>query len=136
MGIFMRISPLVRGGFVFLMNGFPENRQKPHPTAYPIMVTNSQDIGIIYNVSAAAFSWILLAGYLVLPNTFNTLRSSTSMKGSASTSDIGQATYNLFQNTPLLIIAGILCFLATCGEVWLWWTWRNNFLWLQGKIFW
>jgi hypothetical protein len=39
------------------------------------------------------------------------------------------------KNIPLLVIAGICTGIGAAGMVWLWWRWRQNYVWLLNKIF-
>lgn len=123
-----------RGILRSIKNTFPEARKPPLPTAYPRMILENEDVDLLKNILAAAFSWILLAGYLVFPNTLTSLQTSDSLRSSAGKSGIGEITYKLVLNIPLLTIAGVVCLIGLCGHIWLWKT-NPNFLWLKSKIF-
>lgn len=47
---------------------------------YMVMCTQSHQARKRYTIGAALFSWLILAGYLVLPNTFTSLQSSNSKR--------------------------------------------------------
>ena len=84
-----------------------------------------------YSISAGYFSWLTLAGYVVLPNTFTSLRNADGLDGTAS----GRALQTAVQNVQLLPLAGLLCCIGTAGSCWLWWRWRRNYVWLISHIF-
>jgi hypothetical protein len=83
------------------------------------------------NFRAALYSWITLAGFIVLPATFTSLENS----GSLSDSKSGQIVQDVVQNVPLLAIAGLGCLVGTVGSCWLWYKWRDNYVWLLARIF-
>ena len=76
-------------------------------------------------------SWLLLAGYLVFPSTFASLRSSQVID---DTGRAGKYIVNAVQNVPLLYIASFSCGLATAGLGWLWWKWSHNYVFLISRI--
>jgi hypothetical protein len=76
-------------------------------------------------------SWLTLAGYVVLPNTFTSLGNSSSLDGTAG----GKAIQDAVRNVQLLPLAGVLCCLGTAGSCWLWWKWQKNYIWLISRIF-
>lgn len=98
------------------------------------MVLENQDAKLKINILAATFSWILLAGYLVFPTTFSSMRTSTTLRSSVAQSDIGEFTYDLVLNIPLLAFAAICCLIGSAGHVILW-RQNPNFIWLQSRIF-
>jgi hypothetical protein len=79
-----------------------------------------------YTVSAALFSWLGLAGYLVLPNTFTSLQSSKTLSGSKG----GQLLQSTVRNVKLLPFAGVLYLIGVAGISRLWYKWRRNYVWL------
>jgi hypothetical protein len=93
--------------------------QSDSPTKYVRMLLDMEKIPMINNILAAGFSWILLAGYLVFPGTFMSLRKSASFKETASNSQAGRSAYQVIQNISLLAIAAVFCFLGLVGAAWL-----------------
>jgi len=83
------------------------------------------------NLLAAIYSWITLAGFIVLPGTFTSLENS----GSLSDSKGGQVVQDAIQNVSLLAVAGLCCFAGTVGSCWLWCKRRENYVWLLARIF-
>jgi hypothetical protein len=102
-------------------------------TATPYMVQSAQanQAPAWDNIRAALFSWLTLAGYIVLPGTFTSLKTSQTL----STSNGGRVIQDTLKNTPLLAIAGLCCLFGTVGTSWLWYIWRGNAIWLVGNIF-
>jgi hypothetical protein len=84
-----------------------------------------------YTISAGIFSWLILAGYLVLPNTFTSLKTSKALGDSKE----GQMLQNTIQNVGLLRCAGVLCSIGLLGISGLWYEWRKNYVWLITYIF-
>jgi hypothetical protein len=80
-------------------------------------------IPTLHNILAASFTWLLLAGYLVLPATF-----------AHQTSKAGKLVLRAYQYLPLLWIAAVLCAIGAIGMGWLWWTWNLNYIWLRDRI--
>ena len=104
-------------------------------TKYIGMLLQVYEIPTLYNVLAAAFTWILLAGYLVLPGTFTSLRNSRAVKDVAGKSQAEVAILHTVQNAPLLWVAAFCCVLGTSGMCWLWWMYQENYVWLISRIF-
>ena len=96
-----------------------------------VMCTQSNQARKRYTISAALFSWLILAGYLVLPNTFTSLQSSKTLSGSKG----GQLLQSTIRNVKLLPFAGVLCLIGVAGISRLWYKWRRNYVWLITYIF-
>ncbi|KJZ70592.1 hypothetical protein HIM_10021 [Hirsutella minnesotensis 3608] len=104
---------------------------RPEPTtAYVAMLCEYEKTPLRYNLAASALSWLLLAGYLVFPSTFASLRKST-MLDQAGT--IAHSVDNLGRDVPLAVFASLFCLSSTLGLLWLWWK-RRNYLWVQRRI--
>jgi hypothetical protein len=98
---------------------------------YMVMCTQSHQARKRYTIGAALFSWLILAGYLVLPNTFTSLQSSNTLSGSKG----GQLLQSTVRNVKLLPFAGVLCLIGVAGISRLWYKWRRNYVWLITYIF-
>jgi hypothetical protein len=81
----------------------------------------------ILDVVAYAATWILLAGFVMLPGTFT----------STSTEDriAIEAVQAAFQNVSLMTTAAICCSVGVAGMCGLWWRQRRNYYWLGNRIF-
>jgi hypothetical protein len=100
-------------------------------TRYISMLLQLDAISSLYNILASASTWLLLAGFVVLPGTFTTLKNS---HAPAST-EAGRAALGIIQNTPLLWL-GAICFItAALGMSWVWWKLQENYIWLINRIF-
>jgi hypothetical protein len=84
-----------------------------------------------HNILASFFTWILLAGFVIFPGTFTSLSASDKLNASHTASEI----LHSIKHVQLLVIAGICCGIGAGGMLWLWWRWRENFVWLLNKIF-
>ena len=52
------------------------------PTPYMEMCTQANKVPIVDNILATLFSWLTLAGFVVLPSTFTSLKHSTTLSSS------------------------------------------------------
>lgn len=100
-------------------------------TIYMAMSIQANQVPLIFDILAGVSSWLTLAGYLVLPNTFTSLGRSNGLNSTAS----GKAVQNAVQNVPLLPAAAVLCCIGLAGSCWLWWRKRSNYVWLISRIF-
>ncbi|KAF7894692.1 uncharacterized protein EAF01_010142 [Botrytis porri] len=101
-------------------------------TSYINMLLQLDNIPQIYSILASFFTWILLAGYIVLPATFTSLQSSRIP--TSEISKAGKLILKTYQNLPLLWIAAILCAIGASGMGWLWWMWKMNYIWILNRI--
>lgn len=97
------------------------------------MLLGLDAVSPLHNILASLFVWILLAGYIVFPATFNSLAKS-SLDTKASTRLEAQALATA-RNVPLLYVAAVACGVGICGCVWLWWIHRANYVWVVNRIF-
>jgi len=108
------------------------DRQNSVQTRYMDMLLALDTIPRLHTILAAFFTWILLAGFIIFPGTFTALGS---LQGEQSASEATQYFFKSVKNVPLLVIAGVCCGIGVAGMLWLWWTWRKNYVWLLNKIF-
>jgi hypothetical protein len=78
---------------------------------YIVMYTQSYQARKRYTISAAIFSYLILAGYLVLLNTFTSLQSLNTLNGSKG----GQLLSSTVRNFKLLPFASVLCLIGVAG---------------------
>lgn len=100
-------------------------------TPYTAMSVQANLMPMRYEICASFCSWITLAGYVVLPNTFTSLKNADSLGNTAS----GKAIQDAVRNVELLPFAGVLCCAGAAGSCLLWWKWRRNYIWLTSRIF-
>lgn len=101
------------------------------PTPYMEMCTQANKIPRTHNVLAALSSWLTLAGFVVLPGTFTSLKNSTTLKNSKG----GDIVEKAVQNIQLLPLAGCMFLIGIMGLCYLWGRWRKEYVWLIGQIF-
>jgi hypothetical protein len=99
-------------------------------TPYMAKSTQANQAPTWDNIRAAFFSWLTLAGYVVFPGTFTSLKTSQTLASST-----GGRIIQYTLKKGLLAIAGACCLFGTVGTSWLWYKWRNNAIWLVGNIF-
>ena len=109
------------------------NRQNSVQTRYMNMLLSLDTIPRFHNILASFFTWILLAGFLVFPGTFTSIASLGNDPNihSHTAADILRSV----KHVQLLVVAGVCSGIGAGGMLWLWWRWRQNFVWLLNKIF-
>jgi hypothetical protein len=68
-----------------------------------------------YDILAAFFAWITLAGYVVLPATFTSIRNTKDLEATAG----GRHIQHAVQNIPILPLACVLCCIGLGGSCYL-----------------
>ncbi|PFH51620.1 hypothetical protein AMATHDRAFT_142240, partial [Amanita thiersii Skay4041] len=106
-------------------------------TRYMNMLLALDDIPQIYNIGASFFTWILLAGFVLFPGTFSSLRDLPlgSSSGGGVPQEVARNVLNAVNHVSLFVIAFICCGVGAAGMCYLWWRWMNNYVWLTNKIF-
>ncbi|KAF2814790.1 uncharacterized protein BDZ99DRAFT_485369 [Mytilinidion resinicola] len=92
----------------------------------------------LHNILASAFTWILLAGYVIFPGTFTSLQNSDVINDSKSKSEAESTGKEVLRHVaflPLLWVAAVCCIIGASGMCWLWWRWSENYVWLLNRIF-
>ncbi|KAE9378220.1 hypothetical protein N431DRAFT_304989, partial [Stipitochalara longipes BDJ] len=107
------------------------NRQNSVQTRYMEMLLALDTIPRLHNILASFFTWILLAGFVIFPGTFTSLSTSDKLNDNHTAAEI----LHSIKHVQLLVIAGVCCGIGAGGMLWLWWRWRENFVWLLNKIF-
>ncbi|KAJ7678141.1 hypothetical protein DFH06DRAFT_1316920 [Mycena polygramma] len=98
-------------------------------TRYMNMLLALDGIPRLHNLLAAFFTWILLAGFVLLPGTF------TSLRGTSVDNENEKAVIDAVQHVPLFVIAFVCSGVGVLGMLWLWWRWNQNYIWLNNRIF-
>lgn len=106
-----------------------------HDTTYAIMLKEEAQMGWRYNVSVSIANWALLAGYLVIPGTFTSLKESNQVEEALKNNAAGRAVLSTIQNPPLLVIACLFLVGGAAALIVLFRTLENNYSWLVNKIF-
>ena len=91
-------------------------------TDYERMCLKSHKIPTLHNILASFFTWILLAGFVVFPGTFTSLRNAAR--------STAEAVVLAELQKGLIVIAGICCGIGITGILRLWWQWRKDYEWL------
>jgi hypothetical protein len=118
----------------------PNFKQKGKDTEYIRMLLHqTQEIEKrpYWNILAAALTWILLAGFIVLPGTYPSLQNSELIEAAKKDqSNLGNKILAgvTAPGTGLLIVACSLCGLGSLGIIGLWLKWRSNYIWLMNKL--
>ncbi|KAF9223172.1 hypothetical protein BS17DRAFT_706724 [Gyrodon lividus] len=107
---------------------FPANHDGHTQTRYMNMLLALDDIPPLFNLMASFFTWILLAGFVLFPGTFASLKSQPSNETEAQ-------LLSLINQPSLYVIAWICTGIGASGMTWLWWRWKNNYIWIINRIF-
>lgn len=105
-----------------------------------------EEVPRMHNLLSGVFTWILLAGFVVLPGTFSTLEAFQSKSGEFQ--KVLQSIHHLplcvlFLSTRVyssdalsrLVIAFGCSGLGACGMLLFWWRWAHNYVWVLNSIF-
>ncbi|KAK2765843.1 hypothetical protein CKAH01_15523 [Colletotrichum kahawae] len=95
-----------------------------------MVLQNDKEIDWWWSLLAKVFSWLLLAGYIVFPFTFASLRRSQVLE---SMGKVGQ-TVSYWVNDCLIALVSVLSGVASIGLAWLWFKWRRNYVWVHLHI--
>jgi hypothetical protein len=98
---------------------------------YTKMCVDANDIPRSSNWFTGFCSWLTLAGFVFFPGTFTSLSKSQEVAETEAGRDLQKAIINV----PLLYVAGFCCLLGASGTIWMWWKWRDNYIWLSRMIF-
>lgn len=104
----------------------------PSLSQYMKMLLQLDKIPELHNILASIFTWLLLAGYIVLPGTFTSLRNSRTLADQGGKA--GKAVVKAVQNLPLLGVAIYCCVAGAIGMFCLGWLWRVNYVWLVNRL--
>src|SRR5436853_7935810 len=85
-------------------------------TDYMIISVQANEVRLTYNLLAAGFTWIILAGFIFFPGTFTSLKNSDSL----GESEGGKIVQLAVQKIPLLLFACLLRLAGTAGSCCLW----------------
>ena len=114
----------------------PPQRIPSVQTRYMDMLLSQDTIPRLHNILASFFQWILLAGYLVLPATFNSISESNEVQTSSQGGNIAaKAALTVVKNVPLLYVGAFGAGVGLTGKACLYFVHRRNYIWLVNKIF-
>ncbi|KAM7196601.1 hypothetical protein V8F33_006100, partial [Rhypophila sp. PSN 637] len=94
------------------------------PPKMDSMVLESHAIPAPYRIGAAFSSWILLAGFILLPGTFTSL-------GNISKESIPGQIQAFILHVPLLYLSGTCCLIGLMGIGFLWHRFQRNYIWVS-----
>lgn len=105
-------------------------------TRYMEMLLSQDSIPRVHNILASFFQWIMLAGYLVLPATFNSIENSSDVQSYSNNGNAAaKAALTVVKNVPFLYVGAFCAGIGLIGKVWLYFEHRGNYVWLVNKIF-
>ncbi|KAF9235413.1 hypothetical protein BU15DRAFT_51412, partial [Melanogaster broomeanus] len=95
-------------------------------TKYVSMLLALDDIPVYWNLYAAFFTWILLAGFVLFPGTLSELQSS----GNNVEQEVAGYVAGALDD-----IAWACTGIGGVGMLWLWWSRRTNYVWVVNRVF-
>lgn len=105
-------------------------------TRYMEMLLHLDEIPRIHNIAASLFTWIILAGFLVVPGTFTSFKNSEAFQNANSNKDdIAHNIVHSIANIGLLYLSAGFCAVGSLGCLWMWFRWRHNYVWLINRVF-
>lgn len=99
------------------------------------MLKEEAQMKLKYNLCAGAANWVLLAGYLVVPGTFASLKESDEVKQTLQENNAGRVLLKTIENPPLLVIACIFLVAGISILGWLSIVFKDSYTWLINRIF-
>ena len=125
-------SKKVRPNVAAETGGHVLTRMPSIQTRYMGMLLHLDAIPRLHNLLAAIFTWVLLAGFLVIPGTFTSFKSQTH---NGESNAVEGAIVRSVGNIGLVWVSGACCVVGALGCCWLWFRWRQNYVWLINRIF-
>jgi hypothetical protein len=104
-------------------------------TLYTKMLKEEAQMDWRFNLCANAANWVLLAGYVIIPGTFTSLKKSSEVQDVLQKNGAGQVVLKTIQNPPLLVIAFLFLITGSAMLGWLWVKFQTCYPWLINKIF-
>lgn len=98
-------------------------------TSYNLMVIESNNIPMQWNIMAAISTWLFLAGFIFLPGTFTSLQS---IQSQTRTGNIVKSF--TASNIVLLVFSIIFCVIAASIIGALWLRYHYNYIWLLHRL--
>jgi hypothetical protein len=98
------------------------------------MLLDLDTIPRMHNIYASFFTWVLLAGFVILPGTFTSLSTLTDDPSIAS-SNTASHILSQVKHVSLLYVGAFCAGIGALGMIWLWFRWRANYVWLLNRIF-
>lgn len=111
-----------------------QRRRTTAQTRYIDMLLGLDNVPKLHNILASFFTWILLAGYIVFPATFNKLNDKD-LDAKAGDNALKEQALKTVRNVPLLYVAAFACGVGVLGCMWLWWKHKKNYVWVINRIF-
>jgi uncharacterized membrane protein YgdD (TMEM256/DUF423 family) len=107
-------------------------------TPYMNMLLSLDRIPRMHNILVSVFVWILLAGFVITPGSFTSVKrkqEGQTVEIAVSTRPDAEKLALTPANTAAMVV-GFVCIIAgTFGSAWLALRWRRNYVWLLNKLY-
>jgi len=106
-------------------------------TKYMEMLLSLDKIPQLHNILCSCFTWILLAGFVVIPGSFTSLKKLEAKTNGEIIpgSPAANAILSSVAETSVTAIGFVCMGIGTTGAMWLGWRWRKNYVWLLNKLY-
>lgn len=112
-------------------------------TKYMEMLLSLDRIPQLHNILCSCFTWILLAGFVVIPGSFTSLKrleAKTNGEIVPGSSPADNANSILLSSVVVAetsaTVVGFVCMgIGVTGTIWLGIRWRRNYVWLLNKLY-
>ena len=106
-------------------------------TKYMEMLLSLDKIPQLHNILCSCFTWILLAGFVVIPGSFTSLKKLEAKTNGEIIpgSPAANAILSSVAETSVTAIGFVCMGIGTIGAIWLGWRWRKNYVWLLNKLY-
>jgi hypothetical protein len=92
------------------------------------MVLESYRVPRKHTAAAAVFSYVILAGFIVLPGAFK------SLDKAQPDSQAARRVYDIAHQIPIFAISGVMCLTGLLGTIFLWHKYSDNPVWLISNL--
>ncbi|KAK3945906.1 hypothetical protein QBC46DRAFT_360027 [Diplogelasinospora grovesii] len=107
-------------------------------TQYMAMLLSLDKIPRLHNILVSCFTWILLAGFVVIPGSFNSLRrleATTQGEVVPGSPAVNAILGSVAADVSVTVVGFAFMLVGLAGACWLGWRWRRNYVWLLNKLY-
>ncbi|KAK3988666.1 hypothetical protein QBC44DRAFT_243216 [Cladorrhinum sp. PSN332] len=100
------------------------------------MLKSVEKIPRLHNILVLFFAWILLAGFVIMPGSFTSVKRAVD-EASGIPINLGANRKLILSkaNTATMVVGFVLTVAGTFGTAWLALRWRRNYVWLLNRIY-
>ena len=95
------------------------------------MLYDAYDKSILVNVRAAAFTWILLGGFLSVPAALPKIQQSSAVQNLVGDGVV----LRTIRSVSVLCVGTLMLVVGTIGIYYMWRKQKDNFIWVKDRLF-